>query len=119
MKLVTRFLALSFIAVSTLTCSDTLTPVSARDQACFDKPGQISGRPTTTPIALACVIAVPGSPILSGTKSWVDGTTKRFYETDVSNAGIDIIDLKGDTFVTRITGFVGATGVAATSGPNS
>ncbi len=119
MRLVTGFFPLCVVAAVSLSCSDTLTPVPLKDRACFDKPGGSTARPTTTPVGIACVIQLPGNPILSGTKSWVDPTTKLFYETDVSNAAVDMIDLKGDTFVARVTGFVGATGVAATSGPNS
>jgi hypothetical protein len=119
MKPVMRFFPFSFIAALLLSCTDNQLGLSPRDAACFDKPGLITTRPTTTSLLLTCVIAVPGNPILSGTKSWVDSATQRFYETDVSNAGLDVIDARADTFVGRVSGFVGATGVAATSGPNS
>jgi hypothetical protein len=66
---------------------------------------------------LVKVITVPGNPILSGTKSWVDGD--RYYLTDVSNAGVDIIDAVARTYVGRVPGFIGAGANAANSGPNS
>src|SRR2546423_4352284 len=81
---------------------------------------------TDTPLGLFAVIAIPGNPILSGTKSWVDSTSKRYYLTDVSNAGVDIVDAVTNAYVGRMTGFVGATtanngGTATTNGagPNS
>jgi hypothetical protein len=69
------------------------------------------------PDSILCAIEIPGNPILSGTKSWIAG--ERYYLTDVSNAGVDVVDGEKHAVVGRIGGFVGATGVAATSGPNS
>jgi len=89
------------------------------EQACREKPGERLARRPNAPVALLCAITVPGNPIQSGTKSWIDDQTERFYLTDVSNAGVDMIDAETNAYLGRVTGFVGATGVAATSGPNS
>jgi hypothetical protein len=116
-----------FIAALSLSC-DTQQASGPRPAISFDRSaregdananclgGTRNGR---TPVALLCAITVPGNPILSGTKSWVDPETERYYLTDVSNAGVDIIEAERNTYVGRVSGFVGATGVAATSGPNS
>ena len=84
-------------------------------------PGQgfIPGIPTVvkTPVALVKAIAIPGAPLLSTDLVWVDEKTKRMFFADRSNAAIDIIDAENDSFVGRVTGFVGAVG-ANGAGPN-
>ena len=59
------------------------------------------------PLKLIGVIAIPGNPLVSSDIAWVDSGTKRFYLSDRSNFGIDIIDAENDLFVGRITGFAG------------
>lgn len=66
---------------------------------------QFSNLKTTT--ALIGVISLPGNPLMSSDIAWVDPGTKRFYLSDRSNFGIDIIDAENDVFVGRVTGFVG------------
>ncbi len=84
-------------------------------------PGQgfIPGIPTVvkTPVALVKAIAIPGDPLLSTDLLWVDEATKRMYFADRSNSAIDIIDAENDSYVGRVTGFVGAVG-ANGAGPN-
>ena len=84
-------------------------------------PGQgfIQGIPTVvqTPVALVKAIAVPGAPLASTDLVWVDEASKRMFFADRSNSGIDIIDAQTDSFVGRVTGFVGAVG-ANGAGPN-
>ncbi len=107
MKLMARrFAVLSIIIPAIfLSCNDdTSAPVTT---------------PPTGPLALLTAIKIPGNPVLSSTKSWVDDATKRVYFTDVSNAGVDVIDTRTHAYVGRIPGFVGSAGVAAISGPNS
>jgi hypothetical protein len=95
----------SVIATVFLSCSDNVeSPVTTL---------------VTGPLALVDVIKIPGNPIVSSTKSWVDEATKRVYFTDVSNAGVDVIDTRTHKYVGRVTGFVGTGANAATSGPNS
>ena len=84
-------------------------------------PGQgfIPGIPTVvkSPVALVKAIAIPGAPLASTDLLWVDEDTKRMYFADRSNSSIDIIDAERDSYVTRVTGFVGAVG-ANGAGPN-
>lgn len=62
---------------------------------------------TKAPLKLIGVIAIPGNPLLSSDIAWVDSGTKRFYLSDRSNFGIDVIDAENNLFVGRITGFAG------------
>jgi hypothetical protein len=84
-------------------------------------PGQgfIPGIPTvvTTPVALVKAIAIPGAPLASTDLVWVDEASKRMFFADRSNSAIDIVDAESDSFVGRVTGFVGAVG-ANGAGPN-
>jgi len=84
-------------------------------------PGQgfIPGIPTvvTSQVALVKAIAIPGAPLASTDLLWVDEAKKRMYFADRSNSAIDIIDAENDSFVGRVTGFVGAVG-ANGAGPN-
>src|SRR6202790_1988663 len=59
------------------------------------------------PLKLLGVIAIPGNPLVSSDIAWVDAGTKRFYLSDRSNLGIDIIDAENDLYVGRVTGFAG------------
>ena len=84
-------------------------------------PGQgfIPGIPTVvkSPVALVKAIAIPGAPLASTDLLWVDEASKRMFFADRSNSAIDIIDAENDSFVGRVTGFVGAVG-ANGAGPN-
>ncbi len=64
-------------------------------------------RNTKAPLKLAGVIAIPGNPLVSSDIAWVDAGTKRFYLSDRSNLGVDIIDAENDVYVGRVTGFAG------------
>ena len=81
--------------------------------------GFIPGIPTVikTPLTLVKAIAIPGDPLASTDLLWADEGTKRMYFSDRSNFGIDIIDAQNDSYVGRVTGFVGAVG-ANGAGPN-
>jgi hypothetical protein len=70
-----------------------------------------------TPIKMMGVIALPGNPLVSSDIAWMDEGTKRFYLSDRSNFGIDIIDAETNLFVGRVTGFAGANN-GATPPPN-
>jgi hypothetical protein len=59
------------------------------------------------PVKLLGVIAIPGNPLVSSDIAWVDAGTKRFYLSDRSNFGIDIIDAENGLYVGRVTGFAG------------
>src|SRR2546428_13791830 len=58
------------------------------DQACSDRPGLHLARRPNAPLELLCAFTLPSgsSPILNGTKSWVDGG--RYYLTELKNATV-------------------------------
>jgi len=68
-----------------------------------------------------CAIEIPGSPITSSAKGWVEQQTAMYYLSDASNAGVDVIDIRTHTWVGRVSGFAGAAGTAGgtatTNGP--
>jgi hypothetical protein len=74
--------------------------------------------PVSTPLNLIGVIPIPGNPVVSTDITWVDQLRGRAYLTDRSNFGVDIFDAVNDTYVGRVTGFVGPSGVVGTGGPN-
>jgi len=67
------------------------------------------GAPTTTETKCLTAIAIPGNPIRSFDISWVDPERAEYYLADRSNAGVDIIDTRHNTFKKTIGGFVGIT----------
>lgn len=58
-------------------------------------------------IQLVATVAIPGKPLKSFDISWVDPHSQIYYLADRSNAGVDIVDTKTNTFLGRIGGFVG------------
>jgi hypothetical protein len=65
------------------------------------------GAPTTTETECLTAVQIPGNPLRSFDISWVDPNRAEYYLGDRSNAGIDIIDTKSNTFKRTIPGFVG------------
>src|SRR6266567_2935612 len=80
------------------------TAVSAAAQG---QPCQGPGAPTTTQTKCSTAIAIPGNPLRSFDISWVNPDRAEYYLADRSNAGIDIIDTRNNTFKRRLPGFVG------------
>jgi len=71
------------------------------------------------PVRLLTTVPTPGSPLVVFDISWVDADTQTYYLADRSNAVIDVVDARHDTFVRQIRGgFTGFTGDNNTSGPN-
>jgi DNA-binding beta-propeller fold protein YncE len=71
------------------------------------------------PIKLLATVPIPGSPLLAFDISWIDSGTQTYYLADRSNAAIDVVDAKHNTFVRQIAGgFRGFSGNNDTSGPN-
>ena len=107
--------------LSSLLVSALLLLVGHHTTVISAAPGQgfIPGIPNvvTTPVALVKAIAIPGAPLASTDLLWVDEASKRMFFADRSNSGIDIVDAENDSFVGRVTGFVGAVG-ANGAGPN-
>ncbi|MGI8551130.1 MAG: YncE family protein [Dehalococcoidia bacterium] len=63
------------------------------------------------------VITLPKAPA-SFDISWADASMHRYFLADRTNAAVDIVDTTNDTLIAQVTGFAGATGKTATSGPN-
>jgi hypothetical protein len=71
------------------------------------------------PVKLLATVPTPGSPLLAFDISWIDAGTQTYYLADRSNAAIDVVDAKHNTFVRQIPGgFRGFSGSNDTSGPN-
>ena len=71
------------------------------------------------PVRLLTTVPIPNKPLVVFDISWVDANTQRYYLADRSNAVIDVIDARHDTFIRQIAGgFTGFTGSNDTSGPN-
>jgi hypothetical protein len=65
------------------------------------------GAPTTTQTKCLTAVQIPGHPLRSYDISWVNPDRAEYYLADRSNAGIDIIDTRHNTFKRRLGGFVG------------
>src|SRR6516162_9400007 len=65
------------------------------------------GAPTTTETECLTAVQIPGNPLRSFDISWVNPDRAEYYLADRSNAGIDIINTKNNTFKRTIPGFVG------------
>ena len=65
------------------------------------------GAPTDTQTKCLTAIQIPGHPLRSFDISWVNPDRAEYYLADRSNAGIDVIDTKHNTFKRTIPGFVG------------
>jgi hypothetical protein len=65
------------------------------------------GAPTTTETECLTAVQIPGNPLRSFDISWVNPDRAEYYLGDRSNAGIDIINTKDNTFKRTIPGFVG------------
>jgi len=129
MKPVARFFPfpLSFVAALSLSC-DVQQPSAPAPTLSLDKsaaggnrdcaagPGERDARRVNTPLALTCVITVPGNPIASSDIAWVDRTTERYYVADRSNSGVDIIDAEHDAYVGRVGGMAGGFPTTPTTG---
>jgi hypothetical protein len=63
--------------------------------------------PTTTQTECLTAIQIPGNPLRSFDISWVNPNRAEYYLGDRSNAGVDIIDTKSNTFKRTIPRFVG------------
>ena len=77
------------------------------------------GAPTTTQTKCLTAVQIPGNPLRSFDISWVNPDRAEYYLADRSNAGIDIIDTKNNTFKRRLPGFVGAVLNAAGTAVNN
>jgi hypothetical protein len=70
-------------------------------------------------VKLLTTVPVPGVKMKSFDISWIDADTQLYYLADRSNAAVDVVDSKTNTFVKQIHGgFAGFSGNNDTSGPN-
>src|SRR5258706_2870711 len=58
-------------------------------------------------VGRAAKIDIPGNKFDNSDTGYVDSNASRYYIADRSNAAIDIFDTQKNTFVGRVTGFVG------------
>jgi hypothetical protein len=65
------------------------------------------GAPNNTQTKCLTAVQIPGNPLRSFDISFVNPDRAEYYLADRSNAGIDIIDTKNNTFKRRLPGFVG------------
>src|SRR6516225_2567876 len=65
------------------------------------------GAPTNTQTKCLTAVQIPGNPLRSFDISWDNPDRAEYYLGDRSNAGIDIINTKNNTFKRTIPGFVG------------
>jgi hypothetical protein len=65
------------------------------------------GAPATTQTKCLTAVQIPGNALRSFDISWVNPDRAEYYLADRSNAGVDIIDTKHNTFKRRLGGFVG------------
>src|SRR6266852_6291024 len=63
-----------------------------------------AGAPTNTPTKCLTAVQIPGNPLRSFDISWVNPERGEYYLGDRSNAGIDIIDTRHNTFKRRLGG---------------
>src|SRR5260370_30525822 len=63
-------------------------------------------------------IEIPGTKLASFDIGFVDPEAGRYYLADRSDASVDVIDTKTNTFLFKIGGFVGAKQKTADSGPD-
>ena len=65
------------------------------------------GAPQTTQTECLTAVQISSNPLRSFDISWVNPNRAEYYLGDRSNAGVDIIDTKSNTFERTIPGFVG------------
>ena len=89
---------LASVAVPALAAAMSLATTTSVQAAC--------GGPTVPNQQTKCLTAVliPGNPLRSFDISWVNPQRGEYYLGDRSNAGIDVINTSGPTFLRTITG---------------
>jgi len=79
----------------------------------------------TGPVDFLCAIEIPGNPLTSSQKGWVEQSNATYFLSDASNSGVDVFDVRTHTFAGRVGGMAGAAttggGTATTNGagPNA
>src|SRR5256885_10250427 len=73
------------------------TSVAFADPPC-QGPGALTSTGTTPQTKCLTAVLIPGNPLRSYDISWVNPDRAEYYLADRSNAGIDIIDTRHNTF---------------------
>lgn len=77
------------------------------------------------PYDFLCAIEIPGNPLTSSQKGWVEQSNSTYFLSDASNNGVDVFAVGTHTFVGRVAGMSGNVttggGTATTNGagPNA
>jgi hypothetical protein len=133
MKLLARCFTLLFsvLAVASLGCESPEPTAAPLDVSLHKTPPgnpdcRLEGRDRARgPYDFLCAIEIPGNPLTSSQKGWVEQSNATYFLSDASNNGVDVFDVKTHTYVDRIGGMAGnATtggGTATTNGagPNA
>lgn len=129
MKPMTRMTSFPILAVLILSCSTDqssapLPNIALKPHDIGNPDCQLSvhqGVDKRSPVDFLCTIEIPGNPLTSSQKGWVEQHNGMYYLSDAANNGVDVIDIATHTYVGRVDGFVGnvgtAGGTATTNGP--
>src|SRR5688572_19358583 len=119
MKVVTRMASFPFLAVLLVSC--TTDPASAplpnlalKHQDTGNPDCQLPtprARDQRSPVEFLCAIEIPGpNPLTSSQKGWVEQSNAKYFLSDASNFGVDVLDIRTHTFVGRVGGMAGNVG---------
>jgi hypothetical protein len=127
MKLMTRCFTVLFsvIAAVSLGC-ESPEPTSAPVGLSLKKtpPGnpdcRLEGRDKATgPYDFLCAIEIPGNPLTSSQKGWVEQSNATYFLSDASNNGVDVFNVNAHTFIYRIGGMAGNVGTGGGTAPTN
>jgi len=62
------------------------------------------------PYDFLCAIEIPGNPLTSSQKGWVEQSNAKYFLSDASNNGVDVFDVRTHTYVGRVSGMAGNVG---------
>jgi hypothetical protein len=128
MKHVARLVPSLLIVALALSCNfDQTAPDPALS---LHKSGNDGGNPACrigrgggdrrSPVDFLCAIEIP-SPLTGSQKGWAEQSNAKYFLSDASASGVQVIDIRTHTYVGRIGGMAGAAttggGTATTNGP--
>ena len=122
-----RFPAFTLLALMALSCTDepnappanpTLSNAQQANDPCSAPPQ--TNRQGKDSIVFRCAISIP-SPLTGSQKGWVEESKAKYFLSDASASGLQVVDIKTHTYVGLIGGMAGAAttggGTATTNGP--
>jgi hypothetical protein len=134
MKPVARFSSFPFIFIAALSCNveqvSAPPPPPPDHSLALHRSGnagnpdcRVSGRDRGNgrgPVDFLCAIEIP-SPLTGSQKGWVEESNAKYFLSDASASGVQVIDIRTHTYVGLIGGMAGAAttggGTATTNGP--